>query len=316
MRILFSDTNRTIASIKEVTSHTFKVFLQTRAFNRAAGLSFNTMLGLGPVVALAVLTIGLIFSRHDQHVAVTALNQVIHFIAPQLTEYEKISAADHSVHAGASVTFNPKLISMIDGFVASTQKSSAGVIETISLILVVLLLINSIEEAFNDIWHIQEKRPWLKRLGFFLTIMTLGSVLFVATVTLSGTSAFISVFLGHNKHFGPLLAFLSKGIFSIISFVLLVGILALFYRILPYTKVLWRSALCGASVASSLLILNNYLGFLYVRRVIDTRSLFGSLGIIPVLMFGMFIFWLMVLIGGQISYAIQKVYFKAKNSSL
>lgn len=227
MRILFSDTNRTIASIKEVTSHTFKVFLQTRAFNRAAALSFNTMLGLGPVVALAVLTIGLIFSRHDQHVAVTALNQVIHFIAPQLTEYEKISAADHSVHAGASVTFNPKLISMIDGFVASTQKSSAGVIETISLILVVLLLINSIEEAFNDIWHIQEKRPWLKRLGFFLTIMTLGSVLFVATVTLSGTSAFISVFLGHNKHFGPLLAFLSKGIFSIISFVLLVGILAL-----------------------------------------------------------------------------------------
>jgi membrane protein len=45
-----------------------------------------------------------------------------------------------------------------------------------------------------------------------------------------------------------------------------------------------------------------------------TRSLFGSLGMIPVLMFGLFVFWLFVLVGGQISYAVQNVH--VRNSKL
>ena len=300
--------------LKATFVRTFNVFVETRALNRAAALSFNSMLGLGPVIALAVLVAGLMFTRHDQHIAVNTLNRVIHFVAPQLTEYEKISAQERTARSGAAVTFNPKLISMIDGFVASTQKSSAGIIEAISLLVVVLLLINSIEEAFYDILNVKMGRPWLKRIGFYALIMTLGSVLFTATVALSGASAFVTVFFG-KVPFGSALAFLSKGVFSLISFVLMVTVLALFYRILPYTKVLWSSAFVGASVASLLLILNNFLGFLYVKRAIAARSLFGSLGIIPVLMFGIFIFWLYVLIGGQISCAVQSVYFKSQKDA-
>jgi hypothetical protein len=48
--------------------------------------------------------------------------------------------------------------------------------------------------------------------------------------------------------------------------------------------------------------------------VLLTRSLFGSLGIIPVLMFGLYVFWLFVLVGGQISYAVQNVH--VRNSRL
>jgi membrane protein len=66
----------------------------------------------------------------------------------------------------------------------------------------------------------------------------------------------------------------------------------------------------GALVVASLLMLNNYLAFLYVRRVVLEESLYGSLGILPVLMSGLYIFWLYVLIGGQISYAVQNVHFR------
>jgi len=304
-------SSQSLKPLKEVGVHTVSAFVHTRALNRAASLSFNLMLGLGPIIALAVLIAGHMFTRHDQHIAVTTLNRVIHFIAPQLTEYEKISAQDRASHSGSPMSINPKLTSMIDGFVASTQKSSAGVIEGLSLIVVVLLLINSIEESFNDIWRVKEGRSWLVRIGFFGIIMILGSVIFIAAVALTGASTFITLFFG-KAPFGYALAFLAKGFFSLISYLLMVCILALFYRILPNTIVLWKSAFSGAAVASALLILNNFLGFLYVKRVIDTRSLFGSLGIILVLMFGIFVFWLYILIGGQISYAVQKVYFKSK----
>jgi membrane protein len=76
----------------------------------------------------------------------------------------------------------------------------------------------------------------------------------------------------------------------------------------------WPAALSGALAVAVLLTLNNFLQFLYLERVLLTRSLFGSLGIIPVLMFGLYIFWLFILIGGQISYAVQNVH--VRNSRL
>jgi membrane protein len=45
--------------------------------------------------------------------------------------------------------------------------------------------------------------------------------------------------------------------------------------------------------------------FLYVQRVVDTRSLYGSVGIIVVLMLGLYVFWLLILFGGQLTYAVQ-----------
>jgi len=63
-------------------------------------------------------------------------------------------------------------------------------------------------------------------------------------------------------------------------------------------------------IVAVLLMLNNYLAFLYFRRVILARSLYGSLGILPILMVGLYIFWLFVLLGGQVSYAVQNVRFR------
>jgi membrane protein len=96
--------------------------------------------------------------------------------------------------------------------------------------------------------------------------------------------------------------------------VLLVGVLAVFYRTIPNTRVRWVPALSGAVVVTLLLTANNFLQFLYLRRVLLAKSLFGSLGVIPVLMFGLYVFWLIVLIGGQISYAVQNVH--VRNSRL
>jgi len=57
-------------------------------------------------------------------------------------------------------------------------------------------------------------------------------------------------------------------------------------------------------------MLNNLVAFFYVRRVILTQSLYGQLAVPLVLMLGLYIFWLYVLIGGIISYAVQNVHFR------
>jgi membrane protein len=59
-----------------------------------------------------------------------------------------------------------------------------------------------------------------------------------------------------------------------------------------------------------LLYLNNLMAFLYLRNVSLNQSLFGALGVLPVLMFGLYIFWLIVLLGGQITYATQNANYR------
>jgi membrane protein len=87
-------------------------------------------------------------------------------------------------------------------------------------------------------------------------------------------------------------------------------VLTLFYKFIPNTRVLWRSAVAGAVLVGLLVVANNYLAFLYLSKVVQQRSLFGSLGILPILMFGLYVFWFFLLLGGQVSYALQNVHFR------
>lgn len=101
--------------------------------------------------------------------------------------------------------------------------------------------------------------------------------------------------------------FLSLALFlsPIIAFILITTLLAVFFRFIPNIQVNWKAAFTGATLVVILLQLYNLLSFLYVQRVVDTRSLYGSVGIIVVLMLGLYVFWLLILFGGQITYAVQ-----------
>ncbi len=57
------------------------------------------------------------------------------------------------------------------------------------------------------------------------------------------------------------------------------------------------------------------MAFFYVRRVVLTQNLYGQLAVPLVLMLGLWVFWLYVLIGGVISYAVQNVHFRSSQAT-
>jgi membrane protein len=311
-----------------------------KAFSRAAALSFSSLLGLGPLVAIAVLVAGFMLDQNDPQLAVNSLNKLIKFVAPQIAQYEKIGqAAGQNPPAtgqksdvvtaatlntlpppaglqaaatgspAAKVEVNPELVELIDGFIAGSRNGAVGAVGAITLIIIVLQLFTSIENAFNDIWGVHRGRSWLMRIVYYWTILTLGAVVFFAAVTGLSAGAFFNAFaeripLGHE------LVHLLQLLIPSLSVLLLMAVLTLFYRHIPNTHVNWQAAFIGAVVVAALLVLNNYLAFLYFRRVILSKSLYGSLGILPILMVGLYVFWLFVLLGGQVSYAVQNVRFR------
>lgn len=310
-----------VYAILRVISISTTGLIETKSASRAAALSFSSLLGLGPLVALVVLVAGFVLDRGDPNLAVNTLNRVIQHVAPQIVLYEvappAAGAADGTaVHPAATppaglapgktaVAVNPEMVKLINGFVAGSRNGTAGTLGALTLIVIVLQLFSSIENAFNEIWGVRRGRSLLMRIVFYWTVLTLGAVLFFAVVTGLSANAFMGA-LSERLHLGPLLR-VALPPFSIL---VLIAVLTLFYRYIPNTTVWWRGAFVGAVAVAVLLVLNNYLAFLYISRVRLQQSLYGSLGLLPILMAGLYVFWLFVLVGGQISYAVQNVHFR------
>jgi membrane protein len=307
---------------------------ENNTFSRAAALSFSSLLGLGPLVAIAMLVAGFAIGQQDDNLAVTTMNKLIKFIAPQIAQYEeargnslpenaaqgqsdvltattmeKSGSTTAPVATEGEVEINPELVKLIDGFVASASSPAVAGIGALTLILIVLQLFTSIETAFNEIWGVHRGRSWLMRVVFYWTVLTLGAVLFFAAVTGVSASTFLKAF-EERMPFGSEMVALLNLMLPAGSLLLLVAILTIFYRTIPNTRVHWKAAFYGAVVVTLLIVINNFLAFLYVERVVLNTSLYGSLGILPIMMFGLYIFWFFVLLGGQVSYAVQNVNFR------
>jgi len=109
---------------------------------------------------------------------------------------------------------------------------------------------------------------------------------------------------------GQLTAFL----FKFLPFALLSVGFAAFYALLPATKVHWRAALVGGIVGGTLWQLNNLLSVLYVSRVVANSKVYGSLGLVPVVMIGLYFSWIILLFGAQVAYSFQnrRAYFQER----
>ncbi|MBI5692161.1 MAG: YihY/virulence factor BrkB family protein [Verrucomicrobia bacterium] len=292
-----------------VVSITVTVFAETKVAARAAALSFSTLLSLGPMIALGVLVGGFVLGKnHDPNLVANQIGLLLEQAAPQLRSLE--TRAGGALSPASAV--NPELVALINGFIESARNGYGGAFGALTLILIVLLTFKAVEDAFNDIWGIRIGRSVLMRVVFYWTILTLGAVLFFAAVALVGAGAAVNVFnesLARLPGGAGLVAVLRWSL-PLFSITLLALILTLVYRVVPNTHVFWRAALVGGFVVAALLMLNNVVAFLYVRRVVLTQNLYGQLAVPLVLMLGLYIFWLYVLIGGVISYAVQNVHFR------
>lgn len=288
-------------AVLRVISITITVLIETRVATRAAALAFSSLLGLGPLIALAVLIAGFALGQKETDVVVAeTLNRMVKIVAPQLEHYEQITQT--------SAEAAPPLVETIKNIVKASQSGSVGALGVFSLIFVVLLMFKGVEDTFNDIWGVRQGRSVLMRVVLYWTVLSLGAVVFFTAVALQSAGTFANVFEDALPGYSTI-----KSLgwpLQTVSFLLLALMLTLFYRVIPNTRVFWRPASIGAIIVTILLALNNLAAFLYVKRVVLEKNLYGGLALPLVILSVLYIFWLCVLIGGIVSYAIQNVHFR------
>jgi membrane protein len=188
-----------------------------------------------------------------------------------------------------------------DAYLSSLQQKSGsiGIFALFILIWVGLQLFRNVDKVLNDIWSSDRTRPFFEQVRNFLVISVAAPLVLIATLSvpliLKRTPAGVYLF-----ETIPVLAWMMN---TFLTPVLLFGTFALMYRFVPVRKVRWRSALWGAVFSTVALILANLAVEVYFR--IGTQSAYGKAAAVPILGFWMYLVWIIVILGAEVSYLVQ-----------
>ena len=251
-------------------------FHADRLLRHAAALSFSSLLALAPMLAIGFAMLSL-FSGLEASGA--ELEQFIfRFLEPAagdgVREYLNQFAAD------------------------------AGRLTLIGLALFLvtaLLLLNTIEQSFNDIWGVREGRSITQRLTVYWTMVTLGPLLMGASLSISTyvlTSSVLEAFeLGTQVR--------SAGL-TLLPFLFQMMAFALLYLFMPNVKVSFKHGLAGALVATILFEISKRLFGFYIVNFNNYEVVYGALASLPIFLIWVFLSWAVTLIGAEVVSVLQQ----------
>jgi len=188
----------------------------------------------------------------------------------------------------------------IHQFIQNTRSGALGVTGSIVLIFAAISMLSRIEDTFNDMWGVARGRGWFTRIVLYWGVISLAPLLIVVALGLA-----TGPHLESTRQFLSTNPFVSRITFELLPVLVLCCTFSLFYMMIPNTRVHWRAALVGGFTGGLLFHLNNVISVLYVSRVVSNSKIYGSLGLVPVLMIGLYFAWLILLFGAQVAYAYQ-----------
>lgn len=170
------------------------------------------------------------------------------------------------------------------------QTTGVGIL---GLAVTALLLINTIQTAFDRIWG-GGRGFKIQRFPIYWALITLGPVLFGIAFSVSGYAFALAQSSSYMSGALRLYALIAPFLLEATGFLL-------FYRLIPTRPVRWIDAACGAIVAALLFeLLKRGFGY-YLGLLTGYQTLYGALATLPIFLIWMYLAWLVVLIGAEIT---------------
>ncbi len=262
-------------------------FVKNRCFAWASALAYSTLLTLIPLLAVALGITTSILRGEEERIR-GWVNQLLFNIAPQLMAMEESAQTQERVERYVMTMIN------------SVQSGALGVSGSIALLVLIFFTLARVEETMNDIWGVTEGRSWYARLVNYWAAITLGPIVIAAGIGYSTSLRLQQTqdWLAHLPIIGSLLV-------RLIPLPLIALACALFFAFMPKAKVHWQAALLGGAVAGVLLVLNTELSVHFVTQASRNQTIYNSLAAVPVFMVGLYVFWLVLLLGAQVAHTFQ-----------
>lgn len=201
----------------------------------------------------------------------------------------------------------PTAAEVIIGFVNSyLEHTKSGMILGIGLLFMlytVVMLTRSVEQTFNDIWHVGNRKNIMRTFTDYVSIFFLIPIIIIL---ISGISLFIGTIAASTEweeYLGPVMQF----IVDIIPFILMWMAFTALYVFMPNTKVKFRYSLIPGFMAA---VAMQLLQFFYVHAqmfISNYNAIYGSFAALPLFMLWVYFSWTICLFGAELSYTNQNL---------
>ncbi len=258
-----------------------------RTGQQAAAMTYNTLFSLLPVMVLLLVVMSLVLAK----------DQIRH---EEMSFVHRLGLNQLSNRGGTGATTKPQfivetIIRQIDKMRTVLRSPGTGVVGFITLLWAAISLMNVIENAFNHIYRVTEKRPWPRKFTLYWCVLSLGPLAVAAS--LFASAKFIA--LAGSLHVGSAV-FTPIGI--LVNYAGDWVLIFVIYKLIPNAKVQWRSAAIGALAATLLWEAGKYGFGFYVHDVAGYGKWYGNLGLIPLFMLWIFLTWNFLLIGLEVAF--------------
>ena len=254
--------------------HVLNRFATDQCPQRAAALTYTTLLALAPLIAVSFT----IFSA-----------------------FEAFSAVQDQVKSFIFENFVPQVGSVVQEHMEEFASKTRGlsIIGALFLFVTSMMLLSSISSTFNGIWRVRQKRGLIARLPTYWVILTLTPALLAASMVLSTYLFALAQESGVEQFTGPL-----TRLAVIVPLIVQVAGLFVLYRFAPDYPVRWSDAMAGSVTAGIVLeILKKGFG-LYVTTFPTYQTVYGALATIPIFLIWMYVLWNVVLWGAEMAAAL------------
>ena len=249
-------------------------FYMLRGLQTASSLAYTTLLSIVPLITVMFGLFG------------------------QIAVLQEFSS---SIQDFIFSSFVPQFGWTIQGYISefSTKASQLTISGSMVLVLIAIMLMATIDNAFNRIWFVRKKRNPVSRLLVYWAVLTMGP-LFIG-VGLASTSYLLSLpvvadvdtTLNIKAHVLSWLPFLTTSI----AFTLL-------YILVPNCYVSKRHAVLGGVICAVLFEFAKYGFGIYVKEMPSYENIYGAVAIIPLFLIWIYVSWIIVLFGAHITFCL------------
>ena len=246
-------------------------FRNERLTQTAAALSFATLLGLVPMIAVAAAILS-------------------HFpLADTLSAaIQKFLLANLLPDKAGSI-----IAKYVSQFAHKANHLTWISIATLAVTAVAQML--TIEHAFNGIWAVRENRPLLRRIVMHVVALLLGPAVFGGSI--AATTYLASTSLGLVEEWRTVTA----SVLRTLSFITVAGAFALLYWKVPNRPVARPHAILGGIAAALGFSAMQWLFAIYLASVSGYRIIYGAFAAIPIFLLWLYLSWSVILLGALIT---------------
>lgn len=250
-------------------------FEANRCRDKAASLTYTTLFAVVPMLTVFLVIISSIKALEP------ARQQVQHLIYSNFLPKSSI-AFDKTLNSFAENSSNLTAIGVLFLFITS------------------VMMLNSIEDVFNRIWRITDRRNGIVGFMRYWTIISLGPILLGSAFALSSTVASMNIlsnnFAGYEVDGSIFLSLLSYAL-TIVGFFFL-------YWTIPNRTVPLKSALIGGIFSGTIFqLLKTVFGYL-MSNFTSYELVYGAFAAVPIFLLWIYLSWNIVLLGVEVSFAI------------